>query len=126
MDRRKHNRFDVKDGGFAAIMPMPSKVGPIINISKGGVLFNYIDDIENEEHLCESNELELLLVGKSLHVDKLLCKTISDFLIPKEYSFNYILLRRSAMQFVKLTRQQELELQYFINKYAVIEEYKEI
>ena len=63
MERREHKRFELKSGAIAAIRNVPEhlketkdlggvyvQMGPIMNISKGGLSFHYSDmDAESDE-----------------------------------------------------------------------------
>jgi hypothetical protein len=43
-ERRKHRRHKAQDGSYAAIRDGSTKLGPIKNISKGGLAFTYISE----------------------------------------------------------------------------------
>lgn len=43
MEKRGFQRFETVDGAYAAISPSSYKIGQIVNISLGGLVFKYID-----------------------------------------------------------------------------------
>ena len=114
VDRRRHKRFQVRDSAFVVLRaPWPhfTKVGQIIDISRQGLAFRYIAD---EGRSNGSSELEILLGNQSFYLDKVPFKTISDSKTDNDIPFSSIKMRRSGVQFGKLTPEQISQLKYFI------------
>jgi hypothetical protein len=59
VDQRKHRRFPMKEGGFAVLMNHVIRVGPIKDISQGGLAFTYI----SEDKLPQGSFMVNLLFG---------------------------------------------------------------
>ena len=119
VERRKHKRFQVKDGAFAVAMPpqpCSTPLGQIIDVSRGGLAFRYI---AGEEGSNGSFELVILLANNNFHSDKVPFETISDFEIANEVPFSSITMRRRGVQFGKLTDKQISQLDYFIRNHAI-------
>jgi len=76
VEQRKHKRFNVQKSVFAAFRPPSVKIGPIIDISRGGLAFRYIN---GEEPSNESSELDILIDDNTFHIDKVPFETISNF-----------------------------------------------
>ena len=123
VERRKHKRFQVQDGIFAVLRchwPCSTRLGPIIDVSKGGLAFRYID-IASEEGSNGSFELVILLANNSFHLDKVPFETISDFEIGNEVPFSCVKTRRRGVQFGELTHEQIFQIEYFIRNHTISE-----
>ena len=110
-ERRKHKRFLVEDGAYAAVRPQYDKIGQIIDISQGGLAFYYMVS-DSQGH--ESSELDIFLIGDDFHLDKVPFKTVSDQEMPERLSPGSLRIRRCAVQFGELTHKQMLQLEEFI------------
>ena len=117
-ERRKHKRFRVQNGSFAALCSQFSILGQIIDISTGGLSFRYVASAERSK---ESSHLSILLTDGSFRFDNIPFEAVWDTPMPREFSFGAITLRQCGVQFGELTHGQKLDLQYFIGR-CVIEE----
>jgi len=138
IERRKHHRFRVKEGGFAMIMSAPAnlgqiedmsmgeialavlkakplKMGQIVNISKGGLAFRYID---SEIEAGKTSELDILFAQKGFHLKKISLKTVADYKAVSETPFSSIVMRQRSVQFMKMRPHQISQLDYFIKNYT--------
>lgn len=115
-ERRKHERFSVRNGSFAELSPQFTILGQIMNISTGGLAFRYVASAERSK---ESSKLSILLTDGSFRLDKIRFQTIWDAPMPREFSFGAITLRHCAVQFGELTPRQQVDLEYFIRSYAL-------
>ena len=115
IERRKQDRFKVGDGAFAAIKSDDYVVGPIQNISRGGMAFSYIG---KEGQLHESLEVDIFFCGKGFYLQNVKSKTISDFNVDKKASINSLTIRQCRMQFYELTNTQISNIDNFILSYA--------
>ena len=68
IERRKHNRFKVRTGAFAAVTFDHNIVGPIDNISRGGLAFRYISE---KEQIPEALEIDIFISGKGFYMQKI-------------------------------------------------------
>ena len=118
VERRKHKRFKVQKGVFAAFRPPSTTIGQIIDISRRGLAFRYID---GEEPSNESSELDILIADNTFHVDKVPFETISDFEIGNEFPFSSMTLKRRGVQFGEMTHSQISQLDYFMQHYTIAE-----
>jgi len=110
VEKRKHKRYQAKDGAYAAISPQSRKLGQIINISMGGIAFKYIDTKENEEQTEES----IFLSSLGYYVGDLPFKTIEDYEVTDYPSFSAMKLRQRRVQFKDLTFKQLFDLDFYI------------
>lgn len=117
VERRKHRRFQVKDGALVALRLHVSKlVGQIVDISKGGLAFRYIDTGDRPRG---SFQLDILLEKSGFLLEKVPAKTISDSEMPDESSYSSTTTRRQGVQFGELTINQKSQLEYFIRNHTV-------
>ena len=142
INRRKHKRYRAKSGtfallrstsielnkirdmsmgeiGFAVIKSRPIKMGQIINISKNGLAFDYI---ERQSKTINVFKLDILFAEDAYFLGKVLFRPIFDYAIVPEIPFNSFTIRRCGVQFGELTAQQESKLEYFVNQHTLLEE----
>ena len=142
INRRKHKRYRAKSGtfallrstsielnkirdmsmgeiGFAVIKSRPIKMGQIINISKNGLAFDYI---ERQSKTMEVFKLDILYAEDAYYLGKVLFRPIFDYAIDAEIPFNSFIIRRCGVKFGELTAQQKSKLEYFVNQHTLLEE----
>ena len=123
-ERRKHKRLEVKNGVSAALIEPQSGndyiyTGKILNISQGGLAFQYVCRNDNSK--------------ESFALDILVFKDILRFLFLKKIPFRTAWIRdmatasvsgklttkRSGLEFSDLTPDQVSVLDIFLQKYAI-------
>ena len=109
-DLRKYKRLRTQDGAFVDTRISPIKVGEIVNISRGGLAFRYLDI---GGHPKESFELDLYSKHNDFRMEKVLVKTIWDRENVGELGF-LTRTRLRGVQFGELTRNQFSELERFV------------
>lgn len=142
INRRKHKRYRARNGtfallrstsielskisdmsmgeiGFAVIKSRPVKMGQIINISKDGLAFDYI---ERQSKSVEVFKLDILFAEDAFYLGKLLFRPVFDYVIESEIPLNTFTIRRCGVQFGELNTQQKSSLEYFVNHHALLEE----
>lgn len=115
-ERRQQKRFKAAEGAFAALVEQESRLGQIKDISIRGLSFRYID---SNEKLENAKELKIILGHQGLYMDKVPFKKISDFELEREFSFSRVKMRQIGLKFGKLTSEQRMKLNRFIQKYTV-------
>ncbi len=116
IEQRKHKRFRVQYGAFVVFRFNDSKLGQIIDISRGGLAFRYV---ANGKQSKGPDQLDIMLAEKDFHIEKLPFKTIFDFEIPSVVAFNSLKTRRCGVQFGKFTQNQISQLESFIKNYTI-------
>ncbi len=116
IERRKHRRLQVQDIAFAVLRDQGRQLGQIMDISMGGLAFNYIAGGGNAD---SAFELDILLAYKGLYMKKIQFKTISDFQIANKSPFSPITMRRHGVKFGELTPKQTSMLKNFIQEHTV-------
>jgi hypothetical protein len=117
-DRRKDERFQTEKNTYAVLRARGSKLGRVIDISKGGLAFRYVSV---GQRLKGPLELDLLSHQYDYRIDKIPIKIITDLELANKKAFKSTTLKRVGVQFGKLTREQKSKLEHFIRDHAVDE-----
>ena len=115
MERRKYTRFRAKDGALIEVRSHRGRLGEIIDISKGGLAFRYIDIGDRPKG---SFELDIFLKETGFRLEKVPAKTISDLKTTKYFPYSSTKTRRQGVQFGELTENQISKLDHFIKNYT--------
>ena len=119
VDRRNHIRFAVKSGVFAVLGPYSSQMGPIIDISKGGLAFQYK---QGNEKIADMYEVSILFDGKSdsnTSPFKFVGKAVSDVAVKSTNPYSTAAVRRFSIAFTDLTYYQQSWLEECIRNHTV-------
>ncbi|MBW1744757.1 MAG: PilZ domain-containing protein [Deltaproteobacteria bacterium] len=118
-ERRKHRRFQARDGAFAVLMPDFHQWGQLIDISTSGLAFRYATTSEQASN--GSSKLGILLASAGFCLRKVPFKAISDFEIAHEDDYLLSAMRRCSVEFAGLTLSQVSQLEYFIQNHTTDE-----
>ena len=110
-EKRIYKRYKIKDDAYAAIFSNSPKMGQIINISKGGLAFRYVADVEQ---ITGSFKIEIFISGNGFYLKNIPFQTISDFYIDNQVPCSNVIIKQCGGQFGELTRNQTSQLDYFI------------
>ena len=114
VERRKHNRLQVKDGASVVLRAHFLELGQIIDVSKGGLAFRYIP---SHQPSSGPSDLVILSDDRTFYLDEIPFKIASDFEIGND-PFSFLKIRRCGLQFDKLTRNHVSQLKHFIRHCA--------
>ena len=114
-EQRQHKRFQAKDGAFAMSKVSVNKLGQIVDISLGGLAFNYIAWAETSNGIFE---IDILFAERFFYLQNLSCRVVLDSDITLRNPFSSIRMRRLSVEFEKLTLTQRSELKYFIDNHT--------
>ncbi|MCK5783461.1 MAG: PilZ domain-containing protein [Desulfobacterales bacterium] len=118
-ERRQHRRYKIDAGAIVAFKKKHLfnfgkqrlvKLGPITDISMGGVAVQYI---ESKIQHTEYNELTILNSAGNIEFDKVPFKIVRDEIVAELPNSKRI--KKRGMRFGKLSNYQVARLQYFIN-----------
>lgn len=102
------------NGAYVALSPSDTGVGRIIDVSMGGLMFEYAS-IKGPS--IEPTELDIFIPGGEFRLGGLPCKSIWDR--PSPEVFNTPLhKRRCGVQFGELTQSQRTQLKHFIQNHV--------
>jgi len=140
-ERRRYNRFRVKEGAFAMIMSAPAQLeqiedmsmgeialavlkakpvqmGQIVNISQGGLAFRYID---SKLELDESFGLDILFARDGFYLKKVPFKVVSDFNTVSKFSIGTFKMKQQGVRFGDMMPDQQSQLDLFIQNHTTSE-----
>ena len=114
VERRQHKRIQIEGRADAILFgPASTKGVQIVDISKSGLAFRYVNGQGPSSGLFE---IDILWDHIDFNLIKLKVRTISDYHIPNGFLLGVIPVRRCSAQFVELTKSQMSQLERFIEK----------
>ncbi len=123
VERRGNERFKVKSGAIAMIrrnaLATTHKYCQIINISKEGIAFRYID---KNGGLNEPFELNVSFAKDSIFFAYLKyapCKTVWVSHAPVKISSSHLITMQQGVQFGEMTLHQTSQLDRFLTKHTI-------
>ncbi len=114
-EQRKDKRFHLKEGAFVIPRARSRKLWQIMDISQGGLAFQYV---ANGERVYDSSDLDIAYSGASFYLEKVPFKAVSDLKVENGIRWSSLKLRRCGIQFGELTRNQASLLKEFIQNQA--------
>jgi c-di-GMP-binding flagellar brake protein YcgR len=114
-ERRKHHRFKVKDLAIAVPNKPAPQVGRIVNISKGGMAIQYLDQADWADN---ADSIDILVNG-SFFMTNIPVQNVNDFKVESQDSFNIMSERQCCLKFGPLSPDQEILLNEFIITHGV-------
>lgn len=115
IEKRSHNRLQVKDGLYAIINYKPTIFGQIVNISKDGMAVRYSS---NGQRPTVSSELDIFIMDSNFYIEKIQINIISDFEIGDKSSFGSQRNRQRCFQFKGMKSNQQFQLEYLLQNYT--------
>lgn len=113
-ERRKFKRFQVKDRVFVLLGPDFTEFGQIIDISRDGLSFRYINGAKSQS---DPFEIDILFGDKGFYLERLSLVPVSDCAEKNGFSLRP-LMRRRCVQFGDLMPNQISQLEYFIRNFT--------
>ena len=119
-ERRKYVRFLAHPKAYAALGSSFTKIGKIIDISMGGVAFEYYG---NREDLIQyDSRITIFITVNNFYLENIPCQIISD--LPKcganktpVLNANYR-VKRCGLQFMAISEDQRQRIEYFLNNHT--------
>lgn len=114
VERRQHTRFKPKEALFGTVLkPDCNKLGPVKDISKGGLSFQYITSDEQSSGVVD---VAIFSTENDFYIN-LPAKIVVDFVVDNPNSFSSMPIRQLNVKFVKMRKGQAMLLDFFIRKY---------
>lgn len=114
LDRRKRERYRVKEGVLLSPVTKDRKYWKMLDVSMGGASFRYIPP----EDLNGFSEIDIATQDLEFAVDGIPFRVISDCELP-DCTASSFELRRCGVEFGVLTNHQESRLAEFIRQYTL-------
>jgi len=120
IDRRKHRRYQVQDGAFAALVSgTNAKLGLICDICREGLAFRYVVDDSDPAGCAEDTcTLDILFDAEGYFLESIPCTTVWERPLRSEDSFGHLAIKKCSVHFGTLSPEQLSQLLYFIDNYA--------
>ena len=116
VEHRKHRRFLIPRDAFAALGPHFNQVGPLTDISKGGLAFCYMSRKKQPNGLS----LDIFLTDADFYLSCVPLKEVFDSEAPNNTA-GCAPIRRCRVQFGDLTDNQLSRIEHIIQKHTVRE-----
>ncbi len=116
VERRKHKRIRVKSGAFVGVGPHFNQVGPLVDISTGGLAFCYMARKKQPNGLS----LDIFLTDGDFYLSYVPFKAVFDSEISNNIA-GYTPIRRCRVQFGDLTEIQLSHLEHLIENHTTSE-----
>lgn len=114
-NRRKEARYRVRDGVFVIDVHDPQHLGEIIDISRSGIAFRYMQG-QNSYHPIKG--LNIFSSTHSLFLSNFSFETVSDIEI-EGHPKSTLPMRRHGGQFTSLSHRQQEQLDNFIDLHSL-------
>lgn len=114
-ERRKEERYTVKEGTYALMRQPANKIGQIIDISMSGLAFSYLSITSNDNN--KKSAYMDLLAEEGLLVESLPIVPVSKTIIPDKHSFSHLNIWRQSVKFEGLSEHQKNLLESIIKQY---------
>jgi hypothetical protein len=112
IERRNHQRLSPRLLAFVAVGgPNKKKVAHIVDISRGGIAFDYIT---NGYRFNESDYLDIFSAEEGFYLKELPFTTVSDDEVLSEFPLSFITIKRCGIKFDTLTPSQVSQLEDFL------------
>jgi hypothetical protein len=118
-ERRQDKRIQIEGRADAVLFgPTSTKGIQVVDISKGGLAFRYVNGQKPSSGMFE---IDILWDHIDFNLIKLRLRTVSDYQIPNGFLLGVIPVRRCGAQFVELTKDQVFQLEDFVENYRKAE-----
>ena len=116
-ERRKYKRYRADSGSLVMLKPNTCGVGQIIEISAGGLTFDYMTA---KSPSMDATELRIFVPGSSFRLNGIPCQGIWDLGL-YEVPRTSLVKRRCRVKFGELTPQQASQIACFIERHTIAE-----
>jgi c-di-GMP-binding flagellar brake protein YcgR len=112
---RRIDKMSKGEIAFAVFKSNPPRMGEIIEISRGGLSFSYID---NATDLTDFSEMDILFVDEDFHLTHLPFKTVEDEAIVDSNRIHTFQMKRQTVKFKNLSDRQKKQLEYVLKNFT--------
>ena len=77
-ERRRNARVSPKEMTFVAMRPEFSKSGELLDISRGGLCFQYLRRLNHEGNVKTSLKIDIFIINNGYYLPKVPCTLIYD------------------------------------------------
>jgi len=117
-ERREHTRLKPKDLTFVALRPDFTRLGKIVDISGGGLCFQYMAK-EKQPPDGSAVHADIFISSNGYYLPGVPCKMVYEKKMEQDITFPIGLeYRTCGLQFKGLSREQHEKLDYYLNEYT--------
>ena len=114
-ERRRHPRYRVPEDVFVSMKDRGETIGRVVDISRGGVSFRYIED---ETSHPGKTSIDLFSHRIKALLEEVPVRTVSDFAVGTDIPYSSIPVRRRGLQFLKPDHRQKRRIEHFLKHHA--------
>ncbi len=119
-EQRRYERLRANENSFAAFAREQEHitVGSLVDISEGGLAFEYITEQE-VENISQKRAIDIFVLGNMFHVHNIPCTVVYDR--PVETSFlRRFKTKRCGVQFSECDAAKAEQIRSFLNNYTKV------
>ena len=122
-EQRQYERLEPSQGSaFVVFRPEFSKIGPINDISRGGLGFTYLSPANNEVPAAETPYIiDIIASNNTFYLSNIPCSLVYDAEADKD-QFTLmpdLVNKRCGLKFDQLTEEQEKQINLFLERHTV-------
>ena len=116
-ERRKHQRYNAPENSFAVLLS-DNLIGPIDNLSLGGVSFTCI---ACSKQRYGKNTLEMFSKDRNFYLREIPFKVVSEVDLENQMPLISVQMKQISGEFIELSEYQSSQLEFFIQNFAAID-----
>jgi len=120
-ERRRNARLNPKEPTFVVVRPEFSRSGELLDISRGGLCFQYLRKLNPGGDVKTPLKIDIFIINNDYYLPKVPCTLVYDVekkgttLFPMSFE-----LRRCGLQFGELSKEQNRQVELYLNNYTGI------
>ena len=118
-ERRRNVRLNPKELTFVVLRPEFSKSGELLDISRGGLCFQYLHKPNPGRDVETSLKIDIFIINNGYYLPKVPCTLVYDVekkgttLFPMSFEF-----RRCGLQFGELSHEQTRQVELYLSHHT--------
>jgi hypothetical protein len=119
-ERRKNARLNPKELTFIAVRPEFSRSGELLDISRGGLCFQYLRKQNPGGDMGTPLKIDIFIINNGYYLPKVPCTLVYDEEGKKGstlFSMNFE-FRRCGLQFGKLSHEQASQVELYLSHHT--------
>jgi len=118
-ERRRNVRLNPKELTFVVLRPEFSKSGELLDISRGGLCFQYLHKPNPGGDVPASVKIDIFIINNGYYLPKVPCTLVYDVekekaaLFPMSFEF-----RRCGLQFGELSHEQTRQVELYLSHHT--------
>lgn len=118
-ERRTYKRLLARRGAVALVETLVNKLGQVEDISFGGLSFCYM---QLEKETSVSGGVDLFFPRYDFFMKQIPMRVVTDIEELNQSPFRTVTMRRCGVQFLELSDEHRLQLEFFLRNYTVTDQ----